>query len=201
VVATRLRFSGGGCSAGCALRALHAAPPPADIRVHSGSDEIEILRRWLQRLEPFVPRLGGPFRTVAAGVFEGLAASPAPHVLLHRDFYDKQIFVDKNGRIGLLDFDTLAVGEAALDVANALVHFELRALQRRCPPEEAAAVGLALLEGYQPAAQLCRRISVYADATRLRLACIYGFRPRRVPVAFALLTRVGQPVVGEIELE
>jgi aminoglycoside phosphotransferase (APT) family kinase protein len=188
-------------AAGCALRALHAAPPPADIRVHSGSDEIEMLQRWLQRLEPFVPRLGGPFRTVAAGVFEGLDASPAPHVLLHRDFYDKQILVDKNGRIGLLDFDTLAVGEAALDVANALVHLELRVLQKRCPPEEAAAVGLALLEGYQPAAQVCRRIGAYADATRLRLACIYGFRPRKAPVAFALLTRVGQPVVGEIELD
>ena len=160
-----------------------------------------MLQRWLQRLEAFVPHLGSPFRTVAAGVFERLAASPSPHVLLHRDFYDKQVFADGGGRVGLLDFDTLAVGEAALDVANALVHFELRALQERCPPEQAAAAGFALLEGYQPVAQVCLRIGAYADAARLRLACVYAFRPQEVSVVFALLTRVGQPVVGEIEFE
>ncbi len=47
-------------------------------------------------------------------------------MLLHRDFFDKQVVVDADGRPGLLDFDTLAAGEAAVDVANMLVHLELR---------------------------------------------------------------------------
>ena len=187
-------------AAGCALRALHTSPPLADATAHDDDAEIGVLQGWLERLEAFVPHPGSPFRATASGVFEALAAASSPPVLLHRDFYDKQVFVDGGGRVGLLDFDTLAMGEAALDVANVLVHFELRALQGHCPPGRAKAAVTALLEGCQPSPHVRRRIGAYADATRLRLACVYAFRPCEGPLVPMLLAQVGQSVVGAVEI-
>lgn len=181
-------------SAGRALKALHHASPPPHIATHSAGDEIGVLHRWLDRLEAFMPPLGSQIRGAAAGIFEALSSTPSPSVLLHRDFYDKQVFSDAEGYIGLLDFDTLATGEAALDLANALVHFELRALQGRCPPGQAAAAGVALLDGYGPGLSVRRRLDPYADAARLRLGCVYAFRPYGVSLVPALLARVGQPI-------
>ncbi|CAN5359699.1 hypothetical protein BH20ACT9_BH20ACT9_00700 [soil metagenome] len=80
-----------------------------------------------------------------------LAGPPGPPVMVHRDFYDKQAFVGNDGRVELLDFDTLARGEAALDVANALAHVELRVLQARLARPAADRVAAAFLEGYRPA--------------------------------------------------
>ncbi len=182
-------------SAGRALKALHTASPPPHLATHSAGDEIGVLQRWLDRLEPFIPPLNSQIRSIAAGLFEALNNNtPSPSVLLHRDFYDKQIFINAGGHIGLLDFDTLSRGEAALDLANVLVHFELRALQGRCPPGQATAAGAALLDGYEPGLSVRRRLDPYADAARLRLACVYAFRPYGVSLVPALLARVGQPI-------
>lgn len=164
-------------SAGEALRALHEGPPPAEATPHRPADEIALLQQWLRRLEAFGLDEGSPFHTVARWVFRELAAESDPPVLLHRDFYDKQILIDGEGRVSLLDFDTLAVGEAALDLANILAHLELRAMQGRCTVEEAMAAAAALLEGYPTEAPVRHRLGAYAAATRLRLACVYAFRP------------------------
>jgi aminoglycoside phosphotransferase (APT) family kinase protein len=105
--------------------------------------------------------------------------------------------VDGDGRAGLLDFDTLAVGEAALDVANALVHFELRALQRLCLPEQARAATLEFLDAYGPGPEVRRRLDAYADATRLRLACVYAFRPLSSTLPALLLGSIGRSLLGK----
>jgi hypothetical protein len=184
---------------GEALRALHSAPPPAHAGMHRAAEEIGVLQRWGKLLRAFAPDVYGEWRAVVTSVFEALAADRSPHVLLHRDFYDKQVFINGHGRIGLLDFDTLAVGEAALDLANALVHLELRGLQARCSLEQAGAAAAALLDGYRPQPHVCRRLKAYADATRLRLACVYAFRPRQASVVPRLIARVGQPLALSAE--
>ena len=96
----------------------------------------------------------------------------------------------------MLDFDTLSLGEAALDLANVLVHLELRALQGRCSEARANAAATAMVEGYDPPPPVSSRLRAYADATRLRLACLYAFRPCRKSVVPALLGCVGQAVPG-----
>jgi aminoglycoside phosphotransferase (APT) family kinase protein len=111
-------------------------------------------------------------------VFDGLRRDAGDPATIHRDFYDKQIFVGDGGRPGLLDLDTLAAGEAALDVGNMMAHLELRSLQGAWTPIGAARAAAALLEGYAPVPALRGRIDAYADATRLRLAALYAFRPR-----------------------
>ena len=51
-------------------------------------------------------------------VCAALGAATGEPALLHRDFYDKQIVVDDAGGIGLIDFDTFAVGSSSLMFRN-----------------------------------------------------------------------------------
>lgn len=180
--------------AGAALRGLHATPPVTALGRHQAAAERGLLQRWFDRLEIYIPDWSDTLRGVAAPVLAGLAGGEGGALVpLHRDFYDKQIFVTAAGQVGLLDFDTLTSGEAALDLANALVHFELRALLGHCSTEQAAAAAQAMLSGYGPSPAVQARLPLYADATRLRLACVYAFRPYGLSLFFKLLDRVNQP--------
>ena len=116
-------------------------------------------------------------------MIEALAFTFSRLAPVHRDFHDKQVVVQEHGGIGVLDFDTLSLGEPAVDVANALAHFELRALQGICSMAAARAAASAFLEGYAPDGATAMRLQPYLDATRLRLACLYALRPawRQVP--------------------
>lgn len=126
-----------------------------------------------------------------------LETEPATAVVpLHRDLHDRQLLVDASGSVGLLDLDTLARGEAALDLANLLVHLELRALQGVCLYRAAAEAAGAIVDAYQPGAEVARRLGPYADAARLRLVAVYAFRPRFHTVVPALLSAVGRPLLG-----
>ncbi|GIG35215.1 phosphotransferase [Cellulomonas pakistanensis] len=154
---------------GRALAVLHASPLPPGARVHDAAAEAAVLARWR-----------GLARAHGVPVGEAPAPPPAgagPLVPVHRDLHDKQVLVDDRGRVGLLDFDLAAAGEAALDVANLLVHLELRAHQGVCAPDRAVAVRVAVLDGYRPAPRVSARIPAYEALTRARLAAVYGFRP------------------------
>ena len=99
-------------------------------------------------------------------------------VTLHRDLHDKQALWDGE-RLHLLDLDTAARGEAALDLANLLVHVELRHAQGLLSrPDE-------IRDALQPPVDALRisprRLDAYAQATRLRLAFLYSFRPASAP--------------------
>lgn len=180
-------------AAGQALRALHAAPPTllAPMEHHGPVAEGGVLVRWLAFVAAFDPGFAQRVAVRAAGAYAALIQGSGPVTALHRDFYDKQILFAEDGRIGLLDFDTLAYGEPALDLANALVHLELRALQGLLDDAQALEARAALLAGYAPSPAVQGRLAAYADATRLRLACVYRFRPRWRYCAEAMLSRVG----------
>jgi hypothetical protein len=68
-----------------------------------------------------------------------------------------------------------------------LAHLELRALQHRCAPTDSERLAAALLDGYDAGAAIRRRAAVYAQATRVRLACVYALRPTWPSVPDALL--------------
>src|SRR5690625_6735516 len=69
----------------------------------------------------------------------------------------------------MIDVDTLAVGERALDVANLLVHLELREAQGLLPAELAQAARAGFLSGSGAAELPASRVDAYTRATRLRL--------------------------------
>jgi aminoglycoside phosphotransferase (APT) family kinase protein len=170
---------------GAALRRFHGASVPAGIPTHDAAAEAAVLARWLDDLPTVAPGLVRRATAAANAALPALTGlEPVPAAPLHRDLHDGQVLLAPAGGIGVLDFDTLAAGDPALDMANLLVHFELRAVQRACTASQAQRLSEALIWGYDADAGLLRRIAVYAAATRIRLACVYAYRPQwsHVPV-------------------
>lgn len=199
----RLGDPAAAAAAGVALRSLHDCATPAGLRVHRAAAEADVVERWIARLSGALVGLpDGPPDTSPAGAAARRAAALASRVHgallrgsqhatpvpVHRDLHDKQILVDGD-RVGLLDFDTLASGEPALDLANLLVHIELRALQDRCSVHTARSTCDAVLAAYRPDDAVLLRLAPYAAATWLRLACVYAFRPARPGLLEDLLDR------------
>jgi aminoglycoside phosphotransferase (APT) family kinase protein len=100
---------------------------------------------------------------------------PVPAVPLHRDVHPRQLFVEE-GRVHLIDWDLCGAGDPALDLANLLMHVELRW------PALAPGLQLRLLEGWWSAGTpggalaaartaLAQRIHLYRAFHALRRAC------------------------------
>ncbi|USQ77770.1 phosphotransferase [Ornithinimicrobium cryptoxanthini] len=171
------------------LTGLHAP----DLAPHTPEDEVRVLQRWIGLAEEFgalPPRVLAGLRAradrVCAVLLGGEAQAP---VVSHRDLHDKQILAD-GASLGLLDFDTAALAEPALDLANLWVHAGLRADQHLWSHEHAevareAIMGLADQLDVEP-----ERFETYAAATRLRLACLYAFRPAHRDLALAWADKV-----------
>lgn len=175
---------------GRAVRAVHATPPPMTAELHDAVAEVAVCDLWLARLAPFDPELALALRPARDAVAAALIGEPAaPTVTVHRDLHDKQVLID-DGRVGLLDFDLLAAGEAALDLANLLVHLELRALQGLVTEAAAHALAAAVVDGYAPDPRVRGRLAAYAAATRLRLCAVYRFRAGSGDVLPALRRRL-----------
>jgi aminoglycoside phosphotransferase (APT) family kinase protein len=97
--------------------------------------------------------------------------------LIHRDLHDLQVLIDDHGSVGVLDFDLMAIGDPALDLANLLAHLDLR--QRQGLIDDAAPLRRAVQRGYAPGAPLAGRVPGYEALARQRLAAVYAFRPTR----------------------
>ena len=162
---------------GNALHNLHEAVPSKKLPIHDNEAEITVLKKWIKYAKSFNCEFADDINSSAKSVYIALRNNPSEHCLLHRDFYNKQIIVGQYKKIGFLDFDTIAMGEAALDLANVLIHLNLRSLQGMCSSKFAANSTSELLSGYGVTAELIRRIAAYKNAASLRLACVYSFRP------------------------
>ncbi|WP_454083999.1 hypothetical protein [Georgenia sp. Marseille-Q6866] len=178
-------------AAGRAVRHLHEAPRDRVAARHGATDELGAVADWLHPAvvhglldADLVARAG---ERVAAEL--GTGAGDSALGVLHRDLHDKQLLLDDAGTVGMIDVDTLAVGERALDVANLLVHLELREAQGMLTPELATAARDAFLSGVGAEELPHQRVAAYTRATRLRLAGVYAFRPRWRSVAQHLLAQ------------
>lgn len=149
-------------------------------RAHAAEDEVRTLDRWI-RLTVSFGALGVPedrLRSTAASVAALLLAGTSPAQLSHRDLHDKQVLVEAGtDSVGIIDCDTLAVAEPALDLANLGVHLDFRAAQGVLPPA-AAALAKRHIDGAARTLLVPEeRFEAYASAAALRLACVYAFRP------------------------
>ena len=148
-------------------------------------DEVETLTTWMARCLDFgaspVPdaTLRSAVHDAAGHLLDGTTQAP---VLSHRDLHDKQVLISgggsSNGTLGLIDCDTLALAEPALDLANLLVHLSFREAQGLLSARRRAAGERAILAVAEKLSVPDERLDAYALSTKLRLTCIYAFRPR-----------------------
>lgn len=176
--------------AGTALARLHALPVPdheqgtgagQELTVHGPAQELAVVERWHRQVAQHVP--GWQTEGLLSGPLSGplsvpqLPSLPPPsqRTLLHRDLHDGQLLVDGD-RIGMIDCDLLAVGDPALDLANLLVHLELRGEQGLIRPGSVPGLRAALLDGYRPDAHVRAHLPAYAEVARMRLRAVYALR-------------------------
>lgn len=160
-----------------------------EMPVHRSRDELEVLGRWMAAARAFVPALEPRLARLGDALGEWDAGAGSSHrVVSHRDFYDKQALL-RRGRITVLDFDTLAWAEPALDIGNFLAHVTLRILQGLIPAGAAERAEESFLRGYQATSGPVEadRIAFYRAATLARLSCVYALRPRWAAISSSLV--------------
>ncbi|WP_114906965.1 phosphotransferase family protein [Ornithinimicrobium murale] len=166
---------------------------------HTAHDEVAVLRRWQEwvtRLEALPADLHGTLLRRVEDVAADLVSQPAQDLVVsHRDLHDKQMLAEGN-RLGLLDFDTVALAEPALDLANLWVHARLRADQGLWSQRHSEIAQQSIREVADSLGVSDERFATYAEATRLRLACLYAFRPRHRALA---LSWAATPPVAAID--
>lgn len=163
-----------------ALRVLQGLAITAD--QHSAGDELSILDAWADRTTRVFPEVARRLRDPLARLAEDLMAlqvlDPVP---CHRDLHEGQILLHDTGA-GLLDFDTLRLGDPALDVGNLQAHLVLSGLL-------GGRSNQAFLTAMEtPLRHLSsRRIGIWRRAALLRLAMIYAFSSTPASVIAALI--------------
>lgn len=162
-----------------------------DLPTYTVAQEIQTLDDWRQRLAAFPAALDVDpvaWARAVGAVQRKLANLPMsgswhPGVL-HRDLHEKQLLVDTHtGSIGLLDFDTAAIGDPALDLANLGVHLDLHRAQGVLSPQLHALATTTVAEVARDLDATPERLLAYRAATRARLVCVYAFRPQWRPLA------------------
>ena len=171
-----------------------AASASPELPTHSTRDESRTVSRWVNQVQEFgalpvsAERLQKASSQVARLLISG---APQSSVLSHRDLHDKQLLFNANsGSIGLIDCDTVAVAEPALDLANLLVHIDFRRAQGVYSDAAAATAEQAILETASAMNVSEVRMHAYSVSTRLRLACLYAFRPSYRTVAHRWFERL-----------
>lgn len=156
---------------GRALAAVHSVSP-AGLAQHGAAEERAVTERWED--------LARGWGVGSAACPEDLPTPPplSRPVLVHRDFHDGQVLLDDSYGLGLIDFDLMAAGDPAVDVANFLCHLELREQQGGIP---AASLVAAFLDGYQPSRAAQQALPFYLATSRRRLIAVYAFRDASLP--------------------
>ncbi|NOJ60380.1 phosphotransferase [Arthrobacter sp. 260] len=154
---------------------------------HTARDECRTMARWVNQAQEFEALPVEPARLQRASAQVArllISGAPQQAVLSHRDLHDKQLlFNPDSGSIGLIDCDTVAVAEPALDLANLLVHVDFRRAQGVYSAVAAQTAEQSVLTAAAAMGVSDARLQAYAVSTRLRLACLYAFRPQHQALA------------------
>lgn len=142
---------------------------------HTPSSEATVVRRWAERAGGQLTGTPWP-RRMSAAASEVEQDGEQRLVVAHRDLHDGQLVWDGHA-VSVLDLDTVALAEPALDLANLEVHAWLRQAQG-CWSEwavrvvEEAVAHVAVANEVNPG-----RMAVARRATLARLVAVYAFRP------------------------
>ena len=149
----------------------------ADLPVHGPRQEAEVLRRWL----PSARRYGvidqqDLLHEQVVDTCLSLREGSETHVITHRDLHDGQLLWDGTD-LSLLDLDTAAMAEAALDLGNLWAHADLMAVRGRLGPEAHCRVRGLLDDLARALPVTAQRLETYYRSSALRLVFVHAFRP------------------------
>jgi len=170
-----------------------------DLRVFGARQELDVLALWEGKVQHALGALPDGWSATRARLARRAEELPAPVLgLAHRDLHDRQLFL-VDGQLTLLDFDLLCTADVALDAGNLVAHLRWRALQGLHGADEAGvrACEHAFLAGLgrdrEPG--FTTRLSFFVASACLRLALVYGLRPRWS----ALTPRLVELAAAELE--
>lgn len=177
--------------ASATMGATAAERCPPDVPPHTGDDEARIVSEWIDRAARFLPAAElTDLRRIGAQIGDRLTdpGRPVNYRIGHRDLHDKQILLDADGSVGVLDVDTAARIEPELDPANLSAHALLRRRQGRYSHEQTAIARTEIGRYAEVIGADPQRLYLYERAALLRLGCLYLFRPRWRATARDVLT-------------
>lgn len=161
------------------LADLHRANAISGLKGKSRSHELDKVDAALLAVGPHLPsrrradleRLAHRLRRLGAGG-DGCAGR-----MIHRDFYYAHVLCRADG-IGVIDFDSLSIGDPALDVGHFLAHLEALGYRRAGDPDRFADGAGLFLESYLEAAPADVRsgVAFFKTYTHVKLAAIEVFR-------------------------
>ena len=160
--------------------------------LHDAGDEARILREWADRATETIGATGRwSLRDIADRLVRGLERAPAsPARFAHRDLHDKQLIWHDERGIGIIDLDTCARADPALDLGNLLAHAELAVAQGRWAPERADIAADEILRAASDLGIDAAAVGAWRRAARFRVACVHLLRPPGRRVAHRELFRM-----------
>lgn len=180
-----------------ALAALHRVPTDG-LAAFSVADELAVVDRWDAALQVCDHEWSDAARTVAASL-HGAARDVQVNseCTIHRDFYERQYVVGREATT-LLDLDTLARGDAAVDIGNFLAHLWLAALVSGEPTAGFSAQAGRLIRRYLASGGSLDRSSLrfYWASALFRVGAVHAFRSatrEHAPAMWRLAAAVLEP--------
>jgi aminoglycoside phosphotransferase (APT) family kinase protein len=180
-------------AAGRWLAALQAVSPPAGLLQKSQVHEMAKAEGWAMTVRSGVPEWGAALAETLSEM-RRLAdrLEPVPYVLMHRDYYPANLLWDGVSLWGI-DFDQMAIGDAAVDPATFLAQLDKVAIRDGVPRDVFYAHAAAFLDAYSGGRDqdLGFRLPFFKAYTFLKVAAaeVERCRPRWRELAEAYLGR------------
>lgn len=173
-----------------AFAEVWAAVPAAPAAVgaeHGPEREAAVLLAWARMAAPLGPHAPALLRRaerLAERLQDGTAQALRP---AHRDLHDGQVLWHPEHGLALLDLDTAAMAEPALDLGNLLAHLDWRVRQGGLHALRAARIRSMLQRTAASAGVDPERMRLAERVAALRIACVHRFRPSSRSAAELLL--------------
>lgn len=163
-------------SARIAAAVHRSSVPTAGTRTLAG--ELDSVRAAIGALDPLAPALAASLLRHLQAVDDLASDAPGPPGVLHGDFRPSQVLFD-GSTSGLVDFDTMSLGEPAADLGEFTAHLATAAVQALHgaggPPDGADDPGAVFLRTYLRLSGgdpdvLAARVAAYRTVALARLA-------------------------------
>lgn len=160
-----------------ALAHLHRVWLPELPKFNAG-DECQIVTRWHEFLRDVRPDQARRTAGLVDALLDwGPGLEPGRCCTLHRDYYAAQVVATRR-TLTVLDLDTLAWGDPAIDLGNFIAHWYLDVLSAKAAPASFFDVTYSSVQRYGADSQLIgrRALAFYCASALFRIGAVHCVR-------------------------